>query len=162
MNELKSYLISGFAFGTVFSLLLIFNLGWKVGIPLGIVSGFAFGVRIYFFATSKTVKAQTQIAITESKIVYSGGANHFKNWEAVGGKLYLTKDQLIFKSHHFNHQNHELKIQIENIDLINYFRIFGIVPNGLVLNLNSGVKEKFVINNRKTWKKLIEENKNRT
>ena len=68
------------------------------------------------FAKSKTVQNQTQIENIEGqKIIYSDGANHFVNKEAVGGKLYLLTDSVEFKSHNFNIQNHSQTILLKDI-----------------------------------------------
>lgn len=87
--------------------------------------------------------------------LHSGGANHFKNGEAVGGKLYLTEEDLIFKSHNLNLQNHELIIKRNTIKAIESCNTMWLVPNGLRIILANGSKERFVVNGRKKWLKLL-------
>lgn len=121
-----------------------------------ILAGIFFGTAIYLFAKSKTVQNQTKIENIEGqKIIYSGGANHFVNKEAVGGKLYLLTDSVQFKSHNFNIQNHSQTILLKDIKEVGFCYTLGIVPNGLFITTNSGI-EKYVVNNRKIWKDKIE------
>ena len=112
---------------------------------------------MHLFVNSKAIKRQTQIETkVDESIIHSGEANHFKNSEGVGGKLYLLTDKLQFKSHSFNLQNHELTIQIDQIKEITYSNTLGIVPNGLAISLKDGRQEKFVVNGRQLWKTEIE------
>lgn len=77
-------------------------------------------------------------------------ANHFKGAEGVGGWLYLTKDELIFKSHNINIQNHKLAMPLNQIASVKTSFSLGFIPNGLQVVTNDGV-EKFVVFNRKEW-----------
>jgi hypothetical protein len=122
----------------------------------GPISGLAFGTILYFFMTSKSVKKQTQIEnIDGQTIIRSGGANHFINGEAVGGKLYLLTDKLQFQSHNFNIQNHGQIIDIEQIKEVSFYNTLGLIPNGLAVTTNGGQIEKFVVNGRRLWKEEI-------
>ena len=157
MQEIKNSILAGLVFGVVLGTFLTYMFGIEQGIITGSISGIIFGVAIYFFIKSDAVKKQTQLSdIGISGVIFSGGANHFKNAEAVGGKLYLLKDGLQFKSHNFNVQNHQLKISFPSITRITFFNSLGIVPNGLKVHLKDGRTEKFVVNKRKTWKEKIE------
>jgi hypothetical protein len=53
--------------------------------------------------------------LADEKLVLEGGASHFRGVEAVGGKLILTNKRLIFRSHHFNIQNHREEFLLEQI-----------------------------------------------
>ncbi|TCD11249.1 hypothetical protein EZ449_07100 [Pedobacter frigidisoli] len=134
---------------------IIFGIGYAaISAP---IAGIFFGLLMYFFVNSKRVKAQTALNNSnESDIIHSGGANHFKNAEALGGKLYLLPDRLEFKSHRFNIQNHAFSIGINEIKKIAFYKTLGIVPNGLEVVLKDGEVEKFVVNNRNLWKENIE------
>lgn len=112
---------------------------------------------LYLFVNSRKVKEQTTLeGVEASDVIYSGGANHFKNAEAVGGKLYLLSDHLAFKSHKVNIQNHTLAIKINNIQDIIFYSTLGLIPNGLKIILKDGAEEKFVVNYRDIWKKNIQ------
>jgi len=88
--------------------------------------------------------------------VYSGAANHFLGWESVGGKLFLTKSSLYFKSHKFNFQNHDWKLNVNEIREVRYYNMLGIIRNMLEVETTDGKVERFVVNNRETWKAEID------
>ena len=132
--------------------------GISYALLAGPIAGLFFGLMMYFFINSKLVKQQTALSdVASGDIIYSGGANHFKNAEAVGGKLYLLKDHLEFKSHGFNIQNHSFIIYSKEIEKIIFYNTLGFVPNGLKLVLKDGEEEKFVVSNRSIWKNAIDE-----
>lgn len=156
MAEIKNSILAGIFFGISMGVVFTLMYDSKYGIISGIASGLFFGTAIYLFAKSKTVHNQTKIENIEGqKIIYSGGANHFVNKEAVGGKLYLLTDCVQFKSHNFNIQNHSQTILLKDIKEVGFCYTLGIVPNGLFITTNSGI-EKYVVNNRKIWKDKIE------
>ena len=157
MDTIKRSVLAGIAFGFLYGIYLAFSRDVYHALILGPILGVAFAVTTYLFMTSKIVKQQTQIADLDDKdILRSAGANHFKNGEAVGGKLYLMSDKLAFKSHRFNIQNHALTIAIVQIKEVRFYNTLGVIPNGLVVTLLDGQTEKFVVANRKHWKEDIE------
>jgi hypothetical protein len=157
MIEIRNSILAGLAFGLFFGLFLTFRYNTNYSLIGGPIFGFFFGIAIYFFVTSKTVKRQTQIENPEGKsIIHSGGANHFLNGEAVGGKLYLFIDKLQFQSHNFNIQNHSQILEINEIKEVTFFNTLGLIPNGLSILTADGKTEKLVVNNRRLWKKEIE------
>jgi hypothetical protein len=161
MTEIRNSILAGLAFGLLFGLFLAFRYDINYALIAGPISGLIFGAVLYFFVTSKTVKRQTQIENIDNKaIIHSGGANHFINGEAVGGKLYLLIDKLQFQSHGFNIQNHGLTIDIEQIKEVSVYNTLGLVPNGLAITTLGGQKEKFVVSGRRLWKEKIEKLKN--
>lgn len=156
MAEIKNSILAGIFFGISMGVVFTLMYDSKYGIVSGIISGLLFGIAIYLFITSKAVQSQTQIENIEGqKIIYSGGANHFVNKEAVGGKLYLLTDRVQFKSHNFNIQNHSQTILLNDIKEIGFCYTLGIVPNGLFITTSSSI-ERYVVNNRRIWKDKIE------
>jgi len=157
MTNIKNSILAGLAFGFLVGLFQAIIYDINRALIVGPISGLFFGVALYFFLNSKTVKRQTQIENPEDKpIIHSGGANHFINGEAVGGKLYLLTDKLQFQSHGFNLQNHGLIIEIEQIKDVGFYNTLGLIPNGLEITTLSGQKEKFVVSGRRLWKEEIE------
>nr|WP_319399138.1 hypothetical protein [uncultured Carboxylicivirga sp.] len=156
-NKLKNVIIAGLMFGLLFGIVLTFLFDIKSSVIIGFVTGLLFGLALLLFMNSKAVKKQTEIVINEGEeIIYSGVANHLKNKEAVGGKLYLQKDKLQFQSHNYNIQNHNQKIDIKEIKEISFYNSIGIIPNGLAIIKRDGKTEKFVVNGRRIWKEQIE------
>ncbi|MDD4991514.1 MAG: hypothetical protein PHR83_04695 [Paludibacter sp.] len=157
MTKIRNSIWAGIFFGVFFGTVQGFTHGINAAIITGPLSGLLFGTLIHLFVNSKVVKRQTQIETQDGEsIIHSGGANHLKNSESVGGKLYLLTDKLQFKSHSFNIQNHELVIYIDQIKDITLYNNLGIVPNGLAISLKDGRQEKFVVNGRQLWKTEIE------
>jgi hypothetical protein len=157
MREIKKSILAGLSFGVLFGLFFAIRFSFEQAIYVGPISGLFFGIAIYYFATSRKVKLQTQIENENmDKIIHSGAANHFINGEAVGGRLYLLTDRIQFKSHNFNISNHELKIDLEQIQQMNFFNTLGLIPNGFEIQTLNGRIEKFVVDGRKQWREEIE------
>ncbi|MDR1191760.1 MAG: hypothetical protein LBK60_08905 [Verrucomicrobiales bacterium] len=164
MNNIKKSILAGLVFGLLIAVwLMLLQLTWAptglltTGIIAGVGGGVLFGVGIYWFVTSKTVHQQTQIPLADGEpVIHSGGANHFHNGEAVGGKLWLLTDRLQFRLHQFNLQNHELVIPLAQIKEVIFSNTLGVVPNGLLIVTTAGACERFVVSGRRWWKSRIE------
>lgn len=162
MNQEKKLLIrdafyAGLIFAVIFGLVQSVMSTVQFAAITAPIGGIIFGAFTYFFISSKKVNDQTQILMFDGdEILHSGRANHFKGVEAVGGKLYLLKNRIQFKSHGFNIQNHQYSIELTTISAINFYNSLGIVPNGLSITTNTGTIEKFVVSNRKKWKQEIQ------
>jgi hypothetical protein len=88
---------------------------------------------------------------SDETVVHYGPANHFKGIESVGGKLFLTNKRLRFRSHKFNAQTHDESYPIEAISAAEPARTLGIVPNGVLVHLRDGRRERFVVGGRTEW-----------
>lgn len=118
----------------------------------GVVSGVLFGWLMGLFSKSKLVNDTSKIDTEpDEAILFQTPANHFRGIEGVGGKLYLTTERLIFKSHKFNIQNHQLSINLTDINHVNRFKTLGVVNNGLSIITNQKTKEKFVVEQVNEW-----------
>lgn len=110
------------------------------------IGGFLFGWLMGVFAHSKFATKGTQVTLKSGEtILHSTGGNHVKGIEAVGGKLYLTSQRLIFKSHRLNIQRHELSIDLNAIAYVQRYKVLGVVNNGLAVVTRQNKKEKFVV-----------------
>ncbi|WP_158598271.1 GRAM domain-containing protein [Falsibacillus albus] len=93
--------------------------------------------------------------MNKSDIVYDGVANVWKGKESVGGKLYLTKNELIHKPHAVNFQREEVAISVNEIDRLDKYtnKVFGVpfAKNGLEVFTKEGESFRFVVNNRDKW-----------
>lgn len=121
----------------------------------GFFSGAAFGWMLKRFMKlsplSLTVDARNEGFDEDETIVLHNGANHFKGIEAVGGKLFLTNKRLRFRSHRFNVQAHDESYPLDAIHAVEAVRTLGIIPNGLVVQLKDGRRQRFVVMNRSAW-----------
>ncbi|HXR85294.1 MAG TPA: GRAM domain-containing protein [Hanamia sp.] len=84
-------------------------------------------------------------------VIFETAASHFKGLEAVGGKLYLTNERLVFKSHKINIQKHELSIHLSDINKVYRYKILGIFNNGPEVAANANMIEKFSVQKPEEW-----------
>ncbi len=86
------------------------------------------------------------------RVIRSGAANHRRGFEAVGGRLVLTNQRLLFAPHALN-------IQTGNawFDLIGArdIRISGLFRNRLTIRFPHG-EERFIVFRPTTWRRDIE------
>jgi hypothetical protein len=100
--------------------------------------------------------------LSNEKTIKEGPANLHRNLEAVGGKLFLTNNRLIFESHKFNIQTGTTIIPLENISGIQsgwskllYF--IPVVPNKLTISTIDSQEHSFVLFGRNAWLTAIKE-----
>lgn len=156
---LSTLLKAGIPFGMAMGLVYGVLKGVNAGIFGGVLAGLLFGIILSAFVqiqSKKFRKRNSEIA-NGKEIIMDGVANHFIGKEAVGGWLLLTPDEIIFKSHSFNIQKHQTIIQLKQIAHLKAVSTLGLVPNGLEITTTFGNREKFVVNNRKTWIKKVNE-----
>jgi hypothetical protein len=82
-------------------------------------------------------------------------ANHLRQYEGVGGRLFLTNQRLFFKPHLFNVQTNEASIPLENITAIRTPHS-DLLSAKLAIKLTNNFIEFFVVRKRKDWLKEIE------
>jgi hypothetical protein len=123
--------------------------GILIGLIEGLVSGLLFGLSMHFFG--KKVDKVVQIDLLPGEtLLFQTRANHFKGFEAVGGKLSLTDQRLVFKSHALNIQSHTLTIPLQNIGQVERYKNAGLINNGLKVTVE-GKTEKFVVDKAAEW-----------
>lgn len=158
-DHYKALLLGGGGFGCcmgLFATILTFNL--MDGLLVALVCGAIFGLLLSLFVyiqTNNFKKHRSEI-VDENNLIFDGGANHFKGSESVGGWLYLTQNELIFKSHNFNIQNHKEVIPLNQITGIRAPKNLGFIPNGVTITAN-GIDERYVVFKRKEWIHKINE-----
>jgi hypothetical protein len=156
-TPVKYSFIAGIGFAVMFGLVTAICSDLKHAILEGPLAGLLFTIGIYFFLRLQNRHVQSiGIDDNENDIIFSGGANHIKNGEAVGGRLFLLSKSLRFKSHNYNLQNHELDIEVFKITHITFFNMYLFIPNGLQIETKVGKVEKFIVENRIRWKEEIE------
>lgn len=127
--------------------------GLTSGIIGFVLSGGLFGLMMSLFIryqTKKFSKMEREIS-HDQEVIKSGPANHFAGAEAVGGWLYLTADGLTFVPHHFNLQKQRVSLSLNDIASVSTRRTWGIIPNGLSVQLTDSAQHKFVVNRPADW-----------
>jgi len=153
---LKSALRTGLPFGIFMGLIFTVNYGYTRGLIGGVISGLLFGLAMGLFVETQRKRLEIKSSIFEGeKIIFQGPANHFLNAEGRGGWLLLTGSRLIFRSHGKNLQNQSLEIPLPGIRSIDAANTLGIVPNGLEVETLDGHYERFVLSDRESWVRQI-------
>lgn len=93
----------------------------------------------------------------DENIDIQGPANIFRGMEAVGGKLFLTNQKIIFKSHKINIQRGQTDIKYSDIAKIEKRKTAKWLDNGIRISIHDDKKYDFVVNERDLWyDKLME------
>jgi len=93
------------------------------------------------------------------RILADRGANLFRGFEGVGGRLKITNQRLIFEPHAINIQKQILEVPLNKIKEVNSRNTLGIIPNGILIKLISGQEYKFVVWKREELIRLIDDNR---
>lgn len=86
--------------------------------------------------------------LDDEKIEEEIFANLFRGLEGVGGKIFLTNERLIFKSHSFNIQKGQTNVSYSSIFSVNKRKTAKLVDNGIKIITKDGAEYDFVVNNR--------------
>jgi GRAM domain len=153
--------LAGALFGVLFAPTFWFMMSWlpaSIGINIAaiaftaILSGGLFALLLALFMGSKRVAQQTAIELPEGETLeQQGWANHFRNFEGRGGRLYLTNRSLVFQPHHFNVQNAGVVIPRSEIAGAAKSMTLGVIPNGLTVTRRDCTAERFVVSERDEW-----------
>jgi hypothetical protein len=160
--------LAGLAFGLPMGAMVIVMTGnLRLGLALGFLSAALFGFIMGAFArmaersnTFDPGSAGPDFLPGED-VLHNGLANHWKGMESVGGKLYLTNRRLRFRSHALNVQVHDESYPLELITTVEPTRTLGLIPNGLLVTLEDGRRERFVVHQRKAWVSAVAEARSR-
>ncbi len=123
-----------------------------VGMGLFFTIGFPYvsGRSANHFA-SKLWKAVTPDLLDGEQIKTEGPANLFKGIEAVGGKLFLTNQRLIFKTHNYNIQKGQTNFAYADIAVIKERKTANLIANGIRVKTKNGIAFDFIVNERSVW-----------
>jgi len=156
-------LFMGIFFCIMYSIIDGITIGLIWGFISMIICGVLFGGFMFLFIhyqSKKFIPIREEIS-KNVKIVLDDGANHYMGKEAVGGWLFLTEKMLKFISHKFNIQNHTLDIPVNEICALTVTKSLKIFRNGLIIEMQNGTKERFVVNDPDKWIEQINFVKNR-
>ena len=129
MEKIRNSILAGLAFGILFGIFLAVLFGINYALIAGPISGFAFGITLYFFLASKTVHRQTQIQTAEGESHSFWRCKPFYQWRSSWRKTLSLSDKLQFQSHGFNVQNHGQTINLKQIKEVGFYNTLGLIPN---------------------------------
>jgi hypothetical protein len=151
----KTTIFAGVPFGLLMGLFFTLRYGSSFGCASGLAVGVLFGLTLASFVTWQSARFSRQAAALDGeRIRHQGPANHFRGWEGVGGWLYLTDGRLLFRSHGFNVQRHELSMPLAEVADVQACSTAWVIPNGLRVVTANG-DERFVVEGRRDWVEQI-------
>lgn len=157
-HKLVFSLYSGLSFAILNSLMSYFIMDevfrWEKFVLNLLFFGLLFGFGYWYVMQIMSAKllSKIDVTLTEGETVkYEGGANLFRGVEGVGGKLVLTDQRLIFKSHKFNLQSGETQIPVEEIREVKPRKTAKLFQNGIRVLTQSGDAYDFVVYERDSW-----------
>lgn len=130
------------------------------GVGFGLFFGLGFPFLMEKFGSKKIKSVGTTIKpqLSENDTVeVDGPANLFRGMEGVGGRLFLTGDKIIFKSHKLNIQRGQTDIEYASISKFKTRKTGGIIDNGLRIITIDGKEYDFVVNEREVWIEKLQE-----
>lgn len=167
-NRLLLFLTNGIIFTLILSLTHYLLDGEAINWYKIALQGIFFGVLMavlfpfLFGKLAKNLSNSIYPDLGEGEMVETeGSANLFRGAEAVGGKLFLTNERVIFKSHKLNINTGQSGFTYEEISDISSRKTARLVDNGLRLTLVDGRAYDFVVANRETWLDKLQEKLNR-
>ena len=101
-----------------------------------------------------TLKLQKNEEILADRV-----ANLFRGIGAVGGRIKITNQRLIFEPHALNIQKQILEVPLNQIKEVSPRNTLLLIPNGILVKLVSGQEYKLVVWKRKELMELINKNK---
>ncbi len=153
---LKTAILAGVPFGLFMGLYFVYQTNLRMGTLQGLGAGIFGGVGFASFSQwqrSRFTRKDDQL--DGEPLLKQGPANHFLGNESVGGFLYLTDHRLVFRSHKFNVQNHDLHIHLGSIAEVRAVLTAGFIPNGLLVKTEDG-EDRFVVQGRGSWVEAIQ------
>lgn len=156
MKQARAVFLGGLVFGIGMGLFIGLKTGsGYYGFHGGFLSGFAFGLIMHLFL-KKTGASLASEMMDGEEVLLAGPANHVKGIEAVGGRLSVTPSRLRFRSHRFNVQTHDESYPLEAVTRVEPARSLGIIPNAMIVHLEDGRRERFVVMDRGRWVSLLQ------
>lgn len=107
--------------------------------------------------TDQFVRPQHSQQNEVERVVAKFAANLWRGSEAVGGRIVMTDQRLLFESHKINTMRAPASIPYRQISNVARTRTLGIVPNGLIILTIDGTEYRFVVDNRNRIIELIRE-----
>lgn len=115
---------------------------------MGLTFHFVFQKFLVWMAQNLEKSLPTLELLPNESMVIEAGANHFKGIEAVGGKLTLTDQRLVFISHKFNIQKNREEFDRSSIFEVKPHHKFS---KGIILTTKENASHTFIVDLREKW-----------
>ncbi len=156
-EDIKSSLLMGTIFAAFMSVFYIFNGGIVTGIITGILSGIVYALIFSLFVKmlrknlSKRIVSIRNELKAKHAIAYDDVANYRVGRKVVGGWLFLTDTDLLFKMHNPKMQKYECTIPLASIEEVTSYKNCGRFFRGLSIKTKNGTTERFVVRELTIW-----------
>ena len=146
-------LYAGLFFGAWMTVFYAFrSTSWYTAFLPGILAGVLFGFIVGWLGRRKAKTLTiTRPNLGNEALIFEGPANRIEGAKGEGGYLFLTSSRLLFVSPGENPQGQNVEIPLAGIGGVEATQTLGLISNGLVLSLQSGKSERFVVSNHQTW-----------
>ena len=158
----KNFLYTGIPFGVAMGIFLALEKGLASGMIYGFLAGIMFGVcmaLIIGYQRDQTRSARP-FSLSDETFIYEGIASHRARGIAVGGWLFLTDQQILFKPHNLNFTKDEISISIHEIKEVTQAKSLGFINNKLIVCDYQDNKTTFLVENPRKWAEAITNLKN--
>ena len=156
LKRIKYSIMSGLIFGLIVWIYCMQTAKTEIAIFLSVFCVLVFSP-IAYFKVFWGIKDEISFKeINKTNIKYSSRANHIYNGISVGGNLYLTNNELIFQTNLINFtQKHEFLVNLTEIKIVSYYKTLGIIENGIQIESETNIVEKFIVPQKEKWLNLI-------
>ncbi|HMA69528.1 MAG TPA: GRAM domain-containing protein [Candidatus Mcinerneyibacterium sp.] len=151
----NKYFLLGVYFGLILTVIYTLMTNLLVGLLMGIIAVPFFGLFMFLVFYIFKLRFEKEREKLGSKVLKDGPANHFNSIIAIGGWLFLTDDNLVYKSHSMNLKNNKFEIPLNEIKSLEKSKTFGFISNGLKIIIDDK-EETFVVNEPEKWIEKIE------
>ena len=158
----KNFLYTGVPFGVAMGIFLALEKGLASGMIYGLLAGIMFGVCMALmmgYQRNQTYSARP-FSLSDETFIYEGIASHRARSVAVGGWLFLTDKQILFKPHNLNFTKDEIIISIHEIKEVMQAKSLGFINNKLIVCDYLNNKTTFLVENPGEWAEAIKNLKN--
>ena len=107
--------------------------------------------------TDPFIKPMFQPQDASEEIVARFSSNLWRGLEAVGGRITVTNERLLFESNGVTLQGKPLAVAFGDIAKVAAFDSLGLIPNGMSVLCRSGEEHRFLLWDRDTVIMLLEE-----
>lgn len=102
-------------------------------------------------------KRDDDVLLDGEVVVKSVRAHLWRSWEAVGGRLRVTNQRLLFDPQSLNYHRAPLVIALADVKSVELAKSLRVVPNAVVVHTAAGESFKFSVGGRRKLIALIDE-----
>jgi hypothetical protein len=94
--------------------------------------------------------------LPDEHIVRESEANHYIEGKLMIGRLFLTNQRLVFRTHLHNFKQYDITVSVHAISRVSYRNHLGIFSHGIWIHETDETIHHFSVWSRRKWKEAIE------